>query len=44
VDGRVVTPPSAAFLASTIPNPFTWWDIDCMPTFLCLTAVLESTP
>jgi hypothetical protein len=41
---EVATPPSAAFLTSTIPNPFTLWDIDCVPTFLYLTAVLDSTP
>jgi hypothetical protein len=26
------------------PELFTWWDIDRMPTFLYLTAVLDSTP
>jgi len=44
LEWEVVTPPSAAFLALTIPNPFTWWDTDCVPTFLYLTAVLDSTP
>ena len=43
MDGRSLPRPARRSRVDN-PEPFTWWDIDFVPTFLYLTAVLDSTP